>query len=677
MPLEKILIKRYQVLHSYKKISFEDLIQVQSLGRTAFKGTSLILYEDDWYKPLSSKIKEGHPELIDTFQRTGITTIQSFHGKNYTEIPYPSENVDANFQLYLNNSYVELANSISICPDASARIYYHHLLGENAATIEQDIEQESALIPQDDYISVLLHKMRARSATLSWHNRQQSKTQELKELKQLFSNVPVKYRDAVTYLKMLFEAPTKNKLKMEELLKKQETKYQSGNQTLYFEHSYTNIWDLQAYAYDYYFYFKMNCLPMDYFSDPKEYFSFYLRAILCSYSSIAPANSESAFGLSTDRRHYPLSEIDLDILIKYADTKSLKIWLKTYHVQFLEFQGEVNLILKYKNMCDNIAYLQVDYSIRDSWIDQLFNLLIVICLSPIADSEKIDIFESTESMLRKTVESNPRNGEILFEIVNYLIKYLNVKNVEDIKANFADVILAKDVYPLIRERHSSMFSDTLKQLAPYVRVGTRERLAIDIQNAEEISDKINAIFLFREIIPPSQYEDILNSNVNLINTEVLFHLLVEGTLKLNQQIVDRFIETIECEVKKRKDNPGLHSLPDWLTTSIDECILLKLLGIEIDLELFKPYVQYSNVLQFMLCPSEFDYSEVDLNHYMWQNLIYSQQYMKYFIEHKDEILSDDLIKLFNMGLDTREQQKIVYGLLIEKENLRRFGNEKS
>lgn len=183
--------------------------------------------------------------------------------------------------------------------------------------------------------------------------------------------------------------------------------------------------------------------------------------------------------------------------------------------------------------------------------------------------------------------------------------------------------------------------------------------------------------MFREIISTDQYADILYDNIKLINTGILFQLLIEGTIKLNQQIVDLFIEIIKCEVKKRKENPGLHSLPDWLTTSIEECILLKLLGFEIDLELLRPYAHYSNVLQFMLCPNNFDYSEVDLNHYMWQNLIYSQQYMKCFIEHKDEILSDDLIKVFNMGLETREQQKIVYGLLIENESLRRFGNEKN
>lgn len=35
-----------------------------------------------------------------------------------------------------------------------------------------------------------------------------------------YVNIPVKYQDAVIYLKMFFEVPTKNELRMEELFKK-------------------------------------------------------------------------------------------------------------------------------------------------------------------------------------------------------------------------------------------------------------------------------------------------------------------------------------------------------------------------------------------------------------------------------------------------------------------------
>ncbi|MBM6971551.1 hypothetical protein H6A17_10910, partial [Mordavella massiliensis] len=60
------------------------------------------------------------------------------------------------------------------------------------------------------------------------------------------------------------------------------------------------------------------------------------------------------------------------------------------------------------------------------------------------------------------------------------------------------------------------------------------------------------------------------------------------------------------------------------------------------------------------------------NNYMWQNLIYSPMYQSYFLKHREEILSDDLKKNFDLGVETKEQQKIVYGLLLEDKELQQF-----
>ena len=111
---------------------------------------------------------------------------------------------------------------------------------------------------------------------------------------------------------------------------------------------------------------------------------------------------------------------------------------------------------------------------------------------------------------------------------------------------------------------------------------------------------------------------------------------------------------------------------DLLMTSIEECIILKLLGFDVDLTILKPYAHYSEHLQFALDPDNFDYSQIDTSNYMWQNLIYSSYYKDYFIAHKAELLTDDLKNLFDMGVETRDQQKIVYGLLLNDDELRGF-----
>ena len=74
----------------------------------------------------------------------------------------------------------------------------------------------------------------------------------------------------------------------------------------------------------------------------------------------------------------------------------------------------------------------------------------------------------------------------------------------------------------------------------------------------------------------------------------------------------------------------------------------------------------------MVNPEAFDYSQVKTENYMWQNLIYSKEYQPYFVKHKSEVLSDDLRKSFDLGIATEVQQKIVYGILLDKDELQRF-----
>ena len=60
------------------------------------------------------------------------------------------------------------------------------------------------------------------------------------------------------------------------------------------------------------------------------------------------------------------------------------------------------------------------------------------------------------------------------------------------------------------------------------------------------------------------------------------------------------------------------------------------------------------------------------NQYMWQNLIYSKEYREYFVKHKKDILSPRVNDIFSMGLSTTDQQKIVYGILLDDDELRQF-----
>lgn len=665
VPLANTLVERYQVLKVYRKISFEDLINIYPLGRTSFVSTELVFYDKAWYEKISSIIDSGNEQILDVFQRAMITDIALFNEKESKQIPLVSEEQDEEFDLYINNDYIDLWSKIRDSSDTAKKIYYYHFFEKDKMETKDIINVEASLIDSKDYVSIILHKMRAYLASLDFFNRQLSKR---RELEQLFDTAPIRYREAIKYIKALFESPTQNMVKMNKILEEQEKRYKSNSNTLFSGHSFTKIWEMQRYIYDYYFFFKKNYLPLDYFSDPRNYLNYYVKAILCSYSPVEIEDDEG-LRFKTDRRHYPLNEIDFDIIIKYINTKSLINILENYSVQFLEVTEEVNIIKKYNNLCASIAEFR-----HDNWIGQLYNFNVLICILESDNECKKELFNAFCSMYINVVKKYPNMAESLFEPLNHLIRNMSVEGVENIKAELLDTLLLENVYDVLKERKSRMFSNVIKLLSPNIKEETTERIIYEINHITEKSQKIEKIFILRFAFPKEQYSSYLSNNIESINLGCLFQLVIEKRVSYNDSVFQKFLGTIENEVKRRKENPGVYSYPDQLSSAIEECIILKLIDFDIDITKLRPYAEFSEPLQFMLEPKEFDYSKVNTNNYMWQNLIYSPTYKQYFLEHKKEILSDDLRRIFDLGLETRDQQKIVYGLLLEDDELRGFSS---
>ena len=111
---------------------------------------------------------------------------------------------------------------------------------------------------------------------------------------------------------------------------------------------------------------------------------------------------------------------------------------------------------------------------------------------------------------------------------------------------------------------------------------------------------------------------------------------------------------------------------DYLAWTIENCILLHLFQFPIDLSKIAFAKQYSEFLSFVIEPDNYDFSKVDLDNYMWQNLIYSDEYMRFFVEHRELILTDNLKTSLTNGLASNNVQKIVYGILVDKNDLRRY-----
>ena len=665
IPIRNQLIEKYRVLKAYNRISVFDLLNVQPLGGILLRSNHLVFLEKKWFKQIASLIDNGESEIRDTFGRAGIAAIDLFRGETY-HINYDVDLEQTSFALYLDNNYCELARHIESSTDTAAKIYYYVLLHENTTDdpeLARLINEDAAAVQNDDIITLLLHKNRVRLATFSNTDFCEQNTREIEKI---YKSLSLKYMEATKTLRTFFESSSDNILKMKALLEKQEKRYEYGTHSWYSGHSYENIWEMQPYVYDYYFFFKLNYLSADSFAEPRNYFSYYLKAILCSYSPVESSQKDSFFGsMQTDRRHYILNEIDLDLFVKYSNPKQLISWIEQYSVQKLEVDSRIDVLSKFINLCSSLAGFH-----NTAWIDHIHCFVILICLLNL-DEQAREAVVSTVVETFSELTAWAYGCDRFFEPLFYLVTNLSVEKFETQSNELIGAMLTTNAYSVLYKRHRGMLFNITKKLAPNITAATKERLTQMVDKIADDSEKIEKIVFWRNLLPAGRYTDYLAENVNLIDGESLFSLIVEKKLPYSEECQQRLLSIIEKEHLKKKHSK-IRSYPDYLSIYIDDYLLLNLVGLDIDISLLKPYAEYSEHLRFMLDPNAYDYSNVDFTDYMWQNLIYSDTYQKYFLRHKHELLSEKLHGIFKRNVDSRDQQKIVYGLLLEERELREY-----
>lgn len=439
------------------------------------------------------------------------------------------------------------------------------------------------------------------------------------------------------------------------------------NRNTYFDHSHIGIWELKAFAYDYYFFFKENGIPLDYFSEPKEYLSYYLKALLCSYSPESRDSDILGIGAHKDERYYPIGEVDLDMLVKFTSPKTLKSWLEKYSVQKLKIEDGLDITQKFVNLCTSLAHFRIRY-----WPEQVHCFAIILCLVDLGENSKCTIFKALAEVVAEAAKSAPVMAEEIFEAIDLAINHILVKGNCVERALLLDALLADEIYPVLIERKNSSFGRILRKFSNEISEEVKSRIRQHIDAIEDVAQKVKRLYFFRCFYTREFCRSFFQEHFDYLSSEQCYSLLTGQFIPFEKKCWAKFISTLEKQDAARKAQPGMRTFPDWLMVTIEECMILKLLGFDIDLTSLEPYVHYSEHLSFMVNPDAFAYSQVKTENYMWQNLIYSKEYQPYFVKHKSEVLSDDLRKSFDLGIATEEQQKIVYGILLDQDELQRF-----
>lgn len=113
---------------------------------------------------------------------------------------------------------------------------------------------------------------------------------------------------------------------------------------------------------------------------------------------------------------------------------------------------------------------------------------------------------------------------------------------------------------------------------------------------------------------------------------------------------------------------GIIAYPNTFEGKLDFLIILYLTNKISNLDRLSEYAQENIVLQFLINPETFDYSNVDFSNYMWENVMRHDEYMNLLVNHKSQLIPKIQHKI-DMGVASEFERKILYGKLLDEEEL--------
>lgn len=655
---DEYLINGLALLNSYQWVSWEDFAKTIVRSGVSMSGTTMTIYDTQAFNSIKTLVDSNNSVFYDVIKKTGLSRITNPEGSESLEFERAIP-IDDGLRLELDNDYLSIKKTIDRL-EYDSKVYYYALLAYSEESIRNIIRNERETVKRKNIVQRLLQDNRERLALK--YAMLQDDTMITNDIKRQLNNRTNEQKFATTVINKLFTSMADDIDEMSRILDSQKVRYSYNTNTIRSGDADSEIRRLQSYVYDFYFYLKKNKLPLDYYRDTYRYFKNYIEAIMCSYS-LEKVEKNSEWYFTTDRRKYTLNEIDFDIITKYIKPRDLKSLIKDYSITEIKIE-KIDVVKKLKNLCKSYE----KYSIYQ-WKDYIENLTILI--SHIKLSNK-DVYQSYSTLVRLFLKLTEKSNTWASDVVDYIAEIarnITISNYMFYNQRLFLRCIDNDVIKSVLDRKYNR----LKYLVEKAEIGKdsefSEIVNQRLQAMEDSMQKIRAMVCFISLLPEHGARDYLLNNLHKLNGEDIFYLIYDHEIVFDNKVQKAFVNMISSLHKKRIEAPGVRSWPDWLRIDIDYCLLLHLLGYDFNLKQLEPFSMHSDCLQFILNPKNFDYSKVETDNIMWRNLFFNNQYQHYFIDNKEHILTNDLKNVFSERKETQNQDRIVYGILLNKDEL--------
>lgn len=653
-------------LKKMRKISLNDLLSIyrfkygEVLGGNTFNFISSI--DKNEYLILKEIIKgEGEKERLvkESFVKAGIRYINIRIDWNNTEKydllnNYNQKNDEFSELSILesNFNYIEIESRINSIDDKNIRAFYLFKLQRYDEARECLMELKQDILNKDIY-TLLLYKFNLGLINrLMFHDDKGN----YNDYRYIYENIAKKNMVQLNYLNDIFNDNKEQVLELSNLRDKHIKMYlkldnsvQMGNIRLY-------LYKMMTIVYDYYFYIRENRIYLDYFRNMEDFFEPYIEAILSTYSpKTKRVRSNILFPDTNDYTSYTFNIYDLDIIIKYSNYKKIKEFLSEYQVKGIVYEDNIDIIEMLSNLCQYVKLKANRYK-----IEYLKKFMLVLTLVNLDEDAVNKIVKILEDVLIN------KNGilhvyiftEIYKDLIIFIIRNSNFINNNSFELIINEVFTEGVYKQLEGENKTGSIFSLLKSIKPFSYNIYKKKI-------DEVIDvgRIGNILCFSGLFTEEQKENAkmkILENIDPLNIDTIIQFIFNDIIEYNEDIEKKILDSLEVCVSNKMKNPGVMSLPDPLQDTLDNVIVLFLMDKGVNISKFKAYIQYNDILKFILDSSNFDYAEIALDNYYWMNVMRNEKYLTIIIDKAKDIVNKKLKYNIDNGFVDEEQTRLYY-----------------
>ena len=652
------LYDKLQVFSGRNKIALSELnkvIGILILGEVL--EYTLIVRDKDRYNKfidIIDGLDNKSKYIRNILAKTGILKIVLHRSEKSYRIQ-EKFNTNTLLELEIQNDFITIREKVDKMSDSIEKAYYLNILNtydEQSRLVLLNLNKEYLI--GEDIFKLLQLKI---NLILSKGTSTDIRSEKL-EFSSLWQNTRKSLRESYEYLYDIYENRLKNDI-YKTMQEKLESIYIRKDNTMYYiGGSLYNLYKLKTYAYEYFYYCKLNLVMIDYYTNIKSVLEPYIRGMLCTYTpkKNKPID-EFIFTNEQQMLEYELDVIDFEMMVKYINYKKLEEYIEKYSISKIKLGKNIKsefLVVYIKNLCKSIIYEK-----NNLWVEYIKNYLLLLSRCDVSQKCCEGIIEAINYLIQNDLYYN--------EVLKQVEIFLRFKSdLEIVNLNkLINLLLSEERVNKVIDNNNNSLRKLLIILSKKIDKKIYSSKAIEL-----LKDSSNIDCSLVQLSPIISGDDkkslknIVFNNLNKIRADSIYILLLDNVISYNIKIEQRFLEIIEHNISKQVD--GVYTFPDCLKETLNYIVILHVLNIISNIKIYEKYSAYSEYIEFIRNYRNFDYSKIKFSDYMWINLFNNDKYRDKMIKNGFEILKGTLKDAIECGYAT-EEEKIIYIRYFEDE----------